>query len=144
MCVHACVCCMCVCVYMVVCVLAVARYTHMPTFCLRLSCKFVSKSVILDMSYLALERSPVSLAGPPSYRGAHCGRKRGCGRESDSSVTPQAAGGEIMWMALDEWGELASHHHSLTHHSQISRLGIRCLRIYLFIMVSILRLYYCG
>ena len=36
----------------------------------------------------------------------------------------------LMWMALDEWGELASHQRSLTHHSQISRLRIQCLSLF--------------
>ena len=31
----------------------------------------------------------------------------------------------IIW-TLDEWGELASHQRSLTHHSRFSRLGIQC------------------
>ena len=29
-------------------------------------------------------------------------------------------------MVLDEWGELAGHKRYLTHHTQISRLGIQC------------------
>ena len=29
-------------------------------------------------------------------------------------------------MVLDEWGEFAGHKLSLTHHTQISKLGIQC------------------
>ena len=32
----------------------------------------------------------------------------------------------IIICTLDEWGELARHQRSLTHHSRFSRLGIQC------------------
>ena len=35
-------------------------------------------------------------------------------------------GGFTVGMSGDEWGELAGHKRSLTHHTQISRLGIQC------------------
>ena len=38
-------------------------------------------------------------------------------------------------MILDVWGELAGHKRSLTHHTQISRLGIQCHNFYSYIFI---------
>ena len=48
-------------------------------------------------------------------------------------ILPQCR--QALRMVLDVWGELAGHKRSLTHHTQISRLGIQCHNLYSYILI---------